>query len=226
MRNPIIFVLCILLIIACQQESPEKPGEDEGQPDTSVTTAPPSQDTLPVSDTTDLDDENGEKEAERQPDRQTPANGQNSGGQAPTKNWTIGIIEREHEISASGLVKDIRVGGHDGFERIVIEFENQLPSYHIEYVDEPYIQCGSGNQLWLTGDALLKISFFPAMAHNEKGERMVQSSQGIFFPIIKEVEIACDYEGEVTVLAGVGEPKPFAATEFRGPARLVVDIRR
>src|SRR6187551_1153979 len=74
-------------------------------------------------------------------------------------------VEAAHAV-ISTLV-DVRHGTHDGYDRIVFEFAEAIPAYHVEYVDAPTWQCGSGEEVWLSGDAWLQINLEPTNAHTE-----------------------------------------------------------
>ena len=135
-------------------------------------------------------------------------------------------MDQQYPQRGKAMITDIRVAGHEDYERIVIQFQDQIPSYHIEYVDEPWHQCGSGRQMYFEGDGLLEIRLEIAAAHNEKGKPTVNRDITTPTDNIREVEIGCDYEGIVNILAGVGSPNRYAAFELQNPARLVVDIRK
>src|SRR5688500_11515989 len=55
------------------------------------------------------------------------------------KGFQTGVAEREGSEVAT--LKEVRVAAHDGYERIVFEFEGALPGYKVEYIDRPVRQC-------------------------------------------------------------------------------------
>ena len=101
-----------------------------------------------------------------------------------------------------------------------------IPGYHVEYVDTPVRQCGSGNELRLAGDAWLQIRLEPAQAHDDAGAVTVQERSLMpRLPNVLEVRLICDFEGQVEWIAGVRSPEPFRILELRDPSRLVIDVR-
>ena len=140
---------------------------------------------------------------------------------------TAGITDKKPVAADAALLKEIRIAAHENFDRVVFEFEGTaLPGYHIEYIDKPVRQCGSGNAVQLKGDGWLEISFQPANAHTDAGEPTIASR--VFSPnlsIIKELRSTCDFEAEVAWVAGVASPNKYRVIELTDPTRLAVDIK-
>jgi hypothetical protein len=127
--------------------------------------------------------------------------------------------------SAVGLLVDVRAGAHDGFDRIVFEFEDALPGYTVEYITGPATQCGSGMDVEVEGGALLSVRISPANAHNEAGEvtvPLLELTPG--YSSILEAESTCDFEAVVIWAVGLTEEVDFVVTELSDPPRLVVDV--
>jgi hypothetical protein len=82
--------------------------------------------------------------------------------------WTAGIAQSKARVTAASTLRDLRAGRHDGFDRLVFEFDGGLPNYHIEYIDKPVRQCGSGEATPIVGDAWLSVAFEPAYAHSPR----------------------------------------------------------
>jgi hypothetical protein len=74
----------------------------------------------------------------------------------PDTAWTAGVTVQAGNAVATLL--EVRTALHDGYERMVFEFDTARPGYHIEYVDRPVRQCGSGDVVELPGDAWLSTS--------------------------------------------------------------------
>jgi hypothetical protein len=120
---------------------------------------------------------------------------------------------------------DVRVGEHDGYDRMVFEFAgDDLPGYRIEYVSAA-AQCGSGMNVPLQGSAILEVSFNNTVAHDLSGPTVVNSNPTPGFPMLKELRGVCDFEGIVQWAAGVGSMQPFRVFELSSPTRLVIDVR-
>lgn len=140
---------------------------------------------------------------------------------------TAGITEKKKGNIAPVVLSNVRTARHRGFDRIVFEFRGTtLPGYHLEYVDRPVRQCGSGNAVSLAGQGWLRVRLTPAQAHTDAGRATVTSRERRFrFPMLKELKSTCDFEAEVEWVLGLASPNPYRVTELSRPARLVVDIK-
>lgn len=124
------------------------------------------------------------------------------------------------------MLTDVRSARHDGFDRTVFEFADAVPNVHLEYVDRPVRACGSGEVVELPGDGWLQVRFSGARAHTEAGEASVADrDREPGLPVLLALALTCDFEGEVTWVAGVEAPNPYRAFALEAPARLVVDVR-
>jgi hypothetical protein len=139
---------------------------------------------------------------------------------------TAGIVKKDYRLKESAVLKSVRAARHKNYDRIVFEFQTaKMPGYKIEYVNDVR-QCGSGNAVSLAGDAQLEITFTPAQAHNDKGRPTVKKREQKFaYKILKEAEITCDFEGDVTVALGVSAPNKYQVLELKNPTRLAIDIK-
>jgi hypothetical protein len=148
---------------------------------------------------------------------------------APTgpDRWTAGIVEKIQATPGAVVVLDARVAQNEGFDRLVVEFDgDEIPSYHVEYVDRPIRQCGSGEEVAVAGDGWLSVRVHPANAHNEQGQPTItERSTTPDLPIVRQMTIICDFEAQVEWVLGVRSPNPYRVMELADPARLVIDIR-
>jgi hypothetical protein len=60
--------------------------------------------------------------------------------------------------TALATISDVRVGTHDGFDRIVFEFDSGIPALTVEAALPPFFQDASGLPLTVNGTAFLKIT--------------------------------------------------------------------
>lgn len=134
----------------------------------------------------------------------------------------------EKSVTGVATLIDARTASHPDFDRFVIDFEGDaLPSYHIEYIDRPVRQCGSGEPVEVAGDGWLLIRLEPAYAHTEEGRPTItERSTEPNLPVILQATLICDFEAQVEWVLGVRSPNPFHATELESPARLVIDVQR
>lgn len=140
---------------------------------------------------------------------------------------TAGIVEKSRADLRPVTLREVRTALHPGFDRIVFEFAGaELPGYHLEYIDKPVRQCASGEVVSIAGDGWLQVRLVPAQAHTESGEPTIgERERRLDYPVLRELESTCDFEGHVEWVLGVASPNRYRALELAGPPRLVVDVR-
>src|SRR5690606_28110133 len=120
----------------------------------------------------------------------------------------------------------VRTAAHDSFDRIVFEFDERVPGFHIEYIDRPVRKCGSGKATQLAGDGWLEVRMYPANAHTEEGRPTVaERERRPNLPVLSELELTCDFEAVVTWVFGVESPNRYQVRELNNPPRLIVDVQ-
>jgi len=139
---------------------------------------------------------------------------------------STGISERKKGNIKPAILKEVRAGRHQNFDRVVFEFEgDSVPGYRVEYLQKPARDCGPGEVVPITGDRSLLIAILPAQAHSESGVSTISNRhQTPGYPVIKEMKLICDFEAHLEWLMGVGWPSRYRVLELSSPARLVVDV--
>lgn len=126
-----------------------------------------------------------------------------------------------------GVLTAVRTGRHDeGHDRMVFEFEGELPGYTVRYPSGPLRQCGSGQPILVDEPHALQIVLRSAAAHDDAGQATVQDRRRApALPVLRTARLTCDYEGEVEWVLGVDRRAGFRVFALDDPARLVVDLR-
>lgn len=144
--------------------------------------------------------------------------------------WTVGSVSQPSTVgTGTPLIADLRTGVHDEYDRVTMELEDAagFPGYHVEYVDRPLRECGSGRQIRPVGDGWIELRLEPARAHTEAGESTLPGTE---FPVegalLQRIYRTCDFEGMVTVVLALASPEPFRVFTLTDPRRVVVDVRR
>ena len=120
----------------------------------------------------------------------------------------------------------MRTARNDGYDRIVFELRGAVPGYHVEYVDSPVRDCGAGDVRTIAGDGWLEVRLSPAVAHTEAGAPTIaERERALALPILRELELTCDFEAVVTWVVGVASPHRYSVLELTDPPRLVIDIQ-
>lgn len=146
--------------------------------------------------------------------------------------WTVGSVSRPSTVRTGiPLIADLRTGTHDGYDRVTVELEDAegegFPGYHVEYIDRPLRECGSGRQIQPVGDGWLELRLEPARAHTEAGESTLAGNEiPVDGALLRRIYRTCDFEGVVTLVLASASPEPFRAFTLDDPRRVVVDVRR
>lgn len=136
-------------------------------------------------------------------------------------------VEADHTEFATLVA--VRFGEQDGFERMTLEFDEEvMPGYTIAYTDQA-TQCGSGHPVETEGEAVLRIQVAPARAHTFVDElrepTLEDTERRLEQPILREAVQVCDHHGGVEWALGLRERAPYRVLTLDAPTRLVVDVR-
>lgn len=120
-------------------------------------------------------------------------------------------------------LQDVRVGEHDGFDRVVLEFSGTAgPGWGVAW-SEKAVSEGTGEVVPLDGERVLTISA-SGTAMPEPGSYAVPRRLGPSGDVA-EVQVNGWFEGYTQVFAGFrGEERPFRVFSLADPPRLVVDV--
>ncbi|MGF0117392.1 AMIN-like domain-containing (lipo)protein [Promicromonospora sp. Marseille-Q5078] len=135
---------------------------------------------------------------------------------------------------AALVVTDVRVGTHEGFDRVVLDLEGEgAPGWTVEYVDAA-TDDGSGDPVAVDGDRVLQVRLSGMAMPGETDGGPTEYDGGPIDPdgteSIDEVVYRFWFEGYTTAFVGVddgagGEPLPFRVFALEDPARVVVDVQ-
>ncbi len=136
---------------------------------------------------------------------------------------------QDPSADAALTVTDVRVGHHDGFDRVVLELGGTgTPGWRVEYVDQP-TDDGKGDVVAVDGDAYLQVmisgSGYPMDTGVEEyaGPNPVRAGDD---GEVEEVLLRGVFEGYTQAFVGVDdERRPFRVFSLEDPTRVVVDVR-
>ena len=202
----------VLLLAACGTDA-----SPTSATDTSTSSPEPSK-TSPATSAGSSDAPSGSADSPSEPPSPTPSapDGppfpQTSDPQTaePSGDWDLQLV-------------DVRLGDHDGFDRVVLELSGTAtPGWSVSWEDEA-VADGSGDVVPLEGDRVLTISA-SGTAMPEPGSFEVPARLGPA-GALAEVQVNGWFEGYTQVFAGVeGDPRPFRVFTLTDPPRLVVDV--
>lgn len=130
----------------------------------------------------------------------------------------------------TGFLTDIEIATHQGYDRVVFEFDKAAPEFRIRYVEPPIEESPSGQEIDMQGTAFLEITMSPGSAVDLSGDAPEETYDGPDRfepdegPPIEEVVKTEDFEHVMAWVIGLDAEHPFSFTTLEDPHRLVVDI--
>lgn len=139
-----------------------------------------------------------------------------------------GIKTAKQSRDAALTVTDIRIGHHEGYDRVVYEFGGKgAPGWSVEYVDKA-IQDGSGNDLPVKGTSIMQVLINGSAYPFDSGVTEYAGPDPLSdpsAPAVAEVHLATLFEGTTQSFIGTNAERPaFRVTALANPTRLVIDI--
>ena len=176
-------------------------------------------------------------DGQQQRDAATPAEATNAEqpsaaarADAPPGETFVGTtepVDQQRPTIDPAVLRDVRAAAQATFDRVVFEFQAApVPGYHIAYADDPARDCGSGETVNVQGATRVVVRLSPAQAHTDEGVATVKGlERHLTLPVLQELELSCDFEGEVSWVLGLSARRPYRVSELASPPRLVVDIQ-
>lgn len=123
-------------------------------------------------------------------------------------------------------LRRIRVGTHDGFDRVVFQFQGRRPSYSVSYTGVA-TKGGSGQPIPLLGSMALQINMGASTVEFVPGFPKTFTPVGPQtprFPTLRHVRYGSEFEAQAVFGAGVRGVTGFRVLELVDPTRLAIDV--
>ncbi|WP_436405900.1 AMIN-like domain-containing (lipo)protein [Corynebacterium flavescens] len=148
-----------------------------------------------------------------------------SAGISPLGNANSEMKTLRPQAPSQLVVTDVRVGKHQGFERIVFEFTGDgEPGWFIDYSDTP-TQQGSGKPVAYTGNTALNVNIdgvvYPFELNIDDPNIGTTHGAGGF---VTEVVNTGTFEGRCQFIIGMKERHAYSVQTLQNPTRLVIDV--
>lgn len=122
---------------------------------------------------------------------------------------------------------DIRTGGHECFERVVLELggTGELPGYQVGYQPDPILDDPRGEPVDVAGAATLVLwvgAWMPTM-EGDGYSGPIEITPTNVSSILELVQIS-NFEGQTAWAIGLDSERDFAVSTLRDPVRIVIDI--
>lgn len=117
----------------------------------------------------------------------------------------------------------LATGCHAGFDRLVLRGRLGKPAYDARYVRR-IRSDGSGAIVRLKGTKRLRVVLQNARAHTESGAPLIPGAKTPLCPNLRQVKLAGDFEGVVTLGLGLRSRTGFRVFRLTNPQRVVIDV--
>jgi hypothetical protein len=123
-------------------------------------------------------------------------------------------------------VTDVRIGTHDGYDRVVFEFDSGLPNAVIEGALPPFYADPSGLEIEVGGSAFLKVTMHGASKVSPDGAVTYDGETNFEpgFDRLQQLLEGGDFEAVSTWYLGLDGGSCFRVLALSDPSRLVIDI--
>ena len=124
------------------------------------------------------------------------------------------------EQTGSNVV-GVRVGQHDGYDRLVIEFSGPIPSYNVQRRSgTTFTASPRGQAVTLRGTNGVLVLLHPIFNWTDSGPSDFQPD----YPVLREARLVENFEGYQQWALGIQGTPCLRVTTLTSPSRLVVDV--
>ncbi|MBE6483775.1 MAG: hypothetical protein E7Z96_03205 [Actinomycetaceae bacterium] len=131
------------------------------------------------------------------------------------------------DVSGTYVPLTSRLGGHDGYDRLVVEYsagDGDL-QWYAQWVDEP-ISDGKGDRLEMDGNAFLQVSVSGVTYPEEADPPWLNPAAVADTTVIQAADVAYPFEGSHVIYIGTDRERPYRITRLSDPDRIVIDVAR
>lgn len=126
------------------------------------------------------------------------------------------------------VTQDIRLGTHDGYDRIVFEYDGGTPYLEMDIARPPFVRDPSGLPLEVSGSVVYRITLTGATKYDQQtGEQPYQGPTDFepgYTQIVEFVESG-DFEATHSWYLGINSDACVRVFALADPSRIVIDVR-
>lgn len=140
--------------------------------------------------------------------------------------FTCGLpLEDDGSVGVANIA-DVRVGAHDGYDRVVFEFEQGTPDLTLDRATPPFTGDASGLPIEVNGDSFLGLTMRGGSKQTDDGTSSYDGPTEFEpgFDILEALVEGGDFERQSTWYLGLTAEACARLTILDGPPRIVIDI--
>jgi hypothetical protein len=136
-------------------------------------------------------------------------------------------IHEQATVGETTNIVDVRVGTHDGFDRVVFEFTDGTPEISLDRATPPFTQDASGAPIDVEGESFLRLVMRGGTKQTEDGTSSYDGSRDFDpgFPALVDLIEGGDFEAQSTWYLGLTAESCVSVTLLEDEPRLVIDIQ-
>lgn len=134
-------------------------------------------------------------------------------------------IVEDPSVAIANIV-DVRVGNHEGFDRVVFEFEQGTPELTLSRAEPPFAADGSGLPIEVDGDSFLALVMRGGTRQTDEGTSSYDGPNEFADdgPGLVHLVEGGDFERQSTWYFGLADEDCVRVLLLEEPYRLVIDI--
>jgi hypothetical protein len=124
-------------------------------------------------------------------------------------------------------ITDVRVGTHDGYDRVVIEFDDGIPPYILQEATPPLLSDPAGMEMDVEGTAFRNLVLLGGTRVTEDGMLTYDGRTDFTpdFPVLAQLVESGDFEATSAWYLGLQQDSCTRILTLTAPSRLVIDIQ-
>ena len=155
-----------------------------------------------------------------------------TGTTEPIPSEELGAFECElplvEDPTVAGIanITDVRVGAHDGYDRVVFEFEQGTPELTLAQATPPFFADGSGFEVEVAGDRFLALTMRGGTKQTESGDSSYDGPTEFHagLPALVDLVEGGDFEAQSTWYFGLSADHCVRLIILEDPPRIAIDI--
>lgn len=134
-------------------------------------------------------------------------------------------VVEDGTVGVANIV-DVRVGSHDGYDRVVFEFDQGTPELTLDRAEPPFTEDASGLPMEVDGDAFLGLRMRGGTKQTDAGTSSYDGPTDFSreFPVLVHLVEGGDFERQSTWYLGLTGESCVRVLLLDAPPRLVIDV--
>ena len=136
-------------------------------------------------------------------------------------------IVEDPTVAIANIV-DVRTGSHDGYDRVVFEFEQGTPELTLDRATPPFTHDASGEPIAVDGTSFLRLSMRGGTKQTDDGTSSYDGPTDFdpVLPALVDLVEGGDFERQSTWYLGLPADACVRVTLLDDPPRVAIDVKQ